>query len=230
MTQKKLQERLFELIGADRWVNGAYPAVEPVNADEVSHLLKGYPGPVIVVGNGTNFSADFDPGDETLVLLTRKLNEAPEVSHSNQVLTVQSGCSVNEINGVLSDEGFIVPALSRFEEGTVGGRLSSVSSRPNPEITDGWIQSLLGLEVVLPSGEILKLGGCCIKDVAGYDLKHLFTGTRGSAGVIVTAIFRCLPINSYSRNIQSPPPHSIGRFDTQWRRLIDPMGRMRPGA
>ena len=226
----KARERLFELLGADRWVEGAFPAVEPASADEVSRLLKGYPGPVVVVGSGTNFSQDFNPGEETLVLLTRRLRSKLDLSVSDQVLSVSCGCPILEVNQLLNQERFTVPAISRFKEGTVGGRFCSLSAKPVIDRDDSWGQNLLGLNVVLPTGEILKLGGKCIKDVAGYDLKCIFAGSRGSAGVVIDLFFRCYPTRFYRNQRTNRSVGNAGRFDTQWKRLLDPIGRMRSGA
>lgn len=221
---------MFELLGADRWVEGAFPAVEPASADEVSRLLKGYPGPVVVVGSGTNFSQDFNPGEETLVLLTRRLRGNFDISVTDQVISVSCGYSVSEVNQILNQDGFTVPALSRFKEGTVGGRFCSVSAKPAIDRDDSWGHNLLGLNVVLPTGEQLKLGGRCIKDVAGYDLKCIFAGSRGSAGVVIDLIFRCYPTQTQRNHRTNRSVEYAGRFDSQWKRLIDPIGRMRSGA
>ena len=189
----KLRERLAELLNADRWVNGAYPIVEPHDKEEISKLLKGYPSPIVVVGSGCNFPNEFNPGPDTIVLLTRKIKSNFEISVKDQLVHVSAGWSVRDVNEKAKDKGYIIPALFRFKEGTVGGRLASYSSQPVKNSNDGWMQSLLGIEVALPSGEIFVCGGRNIKDVAGYDLKYLFTGSRGSMGVIVSANFRLYP-------------------------------------
>jgi FAD/FMN-containing dehydrogenase len=228
---EELRSRVESILGVDRWVwGGKYPAVTPHNSDEVSRLLKGHPGMIMVVGSGSSFPDEFFPGDGVLVLLTSCIKSEFSVSDIDQTLIVSAGWAVEEVNRKLEDAGFIIPTLAGFLSGTVGGRLAAVSSRPVLNNSDGWIQSLLGLEVTLPSGEILELGGQCIKDVAGYDLKHFFTGSHGAIGVITQAIFRCLPKNSFSRDIQSDKEiQSNSEFDPHWRKLFDPFGRMQAG-
>jgi len=233
---EKLRERLFELLGADRWVEGAYPIVEPTCTAEVCRLLQGYPGPVVVVGDGSNFPPDYNPGSETIVLLTRKLRQCIDISNDDQVLTVSAGWLAEDVNRVLAEHNFIVPAVARFSKGSIGGRLASISSCPVIGHDDGWIQSLLGLDVVLPSGEILELGSRCIKDVAGYDMRYLFTGSHGAAGVIVCATFRCRSSSSFQYDqkeikTQNGKQHipTASRYDPSWKRLFDTLGRMHPG-
>jgi hypothetical protein len=89
---------------------------------------------------------------------------------------------------------------------------------------------LLGLDVVLPSGELLSMGGKCIKDVAGYDLKHIFTGSRGTVGVIVAATLRCKPIESIQWEDPEYQLPKTKKFDPNWKRILDPLGRMHAGA
>jgi len=184
----------------------------------------------MVVGSGSSFDAEFDPGPGTLILLTGSLRGRLDISTADQTLTVSAGWPVAEVNGRLDEAGFVVPGLIRFDTGTIGGRLATVSSRPAADVADGWIQSLLGLEVVLPTGESVRLGGSCIKDVAGYDLRHMFAGSRGTAGVIVELIFRCLPVSAYRRTGHAVGYSPAGRRDQRWLRLFDPTERMRTGA
>ena len=227
---RELRLRLRSIIGADRWAPGTFPAVAPLNRDEISSLLKGYSDSIMVVGSGSSFADDFNPGDGTLILLTERVKGEFDISQGDQTIQVSAGWEIAEVNEKLADNSFIVPCLHRFDRGTIGGRLAGISSRPTIDMTEGWIHGLLGVEVVLPSGEIVMLGSHCIKDVAGYDLRHFFTGSRGTAGVIVKAIFRCRPRTKFfeyhepASDYQNP-----GSYDTQWMRVFDPFGRMKHG-
>ncbi len=225
----ELRLRLSSMIGADRWVVGDYPTVAPISYDETSRLLKGYSGSIMVVGSGSSFPDDFNPGKDTLILLTNLMKEEFNISEADQTLTVSSGWRISQVNEQLKEAGFCVPSLARFKEGTVGGRLAGVSSRPTIDGVEGWIQWLLGLAVVLPSGEIIELGGRCIKDVAGYDLKHFFTGSRGVAGVIIRAVFRCRTFGEEGPLEEYDYPAGAAEYDLRWRRVFDPFGRMKPG-
>jgi len=224
-----LQDKLFDLLKADRWVESLHPAVAPESTEEVRQLLQGFPGCVMIVGAGTEFSADFDPGKETLMLMTSRLRNVCDVSTADQTITVSGGRSIAETRLDLADYAFTVPALERFKMGTIGGRLASIPSCPQARQDDGWMHYLLGMDVVLPSGELMSLGGRCIKDVAGYDLKHIFTGSRGSAGVIVTATFRCKSVISAQMDTPEYYLPEKKKFDPHWKRILDPLGRMHSG-
>lgn len=240
--EDQLRKRLMQILGADRWIVSDYPAVAPNGAEEVQKLLKERPAPVVTVGQGSSFPEDFEPNPETIIVITSAFKPTFELSKEDQTLTVDAGHKITTVNNNLRKSGFVVPALQRFSKGSVGGRLASISSRPIPNRHDGWVQSLLGLEVVMPSGEYLKMGGSCIKDVAGFDLKHLFTGSKGNIGIIVKATFRIFPTSSFkhiedentaSDNSQSSDQFNIPAarsFSPGWKRLLDPMGRMDQGA
>ncbi|MFN3822201.1 MAG: FAD-binding oxidoreductase, partial [bacterium] len=81
--------------------------------------------------------------------------------------------------------------------------------------------------VVLPNGQDMMLGTRSIKDVAGYDLRHIFTGSRGSLAVITTAVFRVLPVTLLPsiEPIRNPPIYPIR---SELKRLLDPNGRLQP--
>jgi len=227
---ERLRERLTDLIGSDRWVNSSHPAVAPASEEEVAKLLQGYPGEIMVIGSGTNFTADYNPSSDALILLTARLASHFIHSISDQTVEISAGLPVMDVRRRLAAVGQLVPSLERFQTGTIGGRLAATPSRPDGHL-DGWAQSLLGLTVASPDGEILNFGGSCIKDVAGYDLRHLFTGSRGASGVILRAIFRCWPVEAWgTMHIEPSLPPAPGRSDPVWRKLLDPKGRMRPGV
>lgn len=231
--QERIRERLTELLKADRWIDGKYSAIAPANPQEILTLLRQYPGSILVVGSGLSFPEDFNPGSETLIMLTLRLVDVFDISFPDQVLEVSAGHSVASVNSKLETEGLYVPALKRFNAGTIGGRLGFYSSRPSTKHGYGWVQSLLGIEMALPSGKAAMFGSRCIKDVAGYDLRHVFTGSRGRAGIILKAYFRCRPlteVRDVDLSLMTEDLKPAGRLDPKWKRLFDPLGRMFPGG
>ncbi len=227
---ERLKERLKDLLGIDLWVDANFPAIAPTKETEVAKLLQGYPGEVMVIGQGTSFPQEFSPPTDALILLTTRLVEHFEYSAEDQVVEISAGWGLAESRQRLATVGMVVPAWERFENGTIGGRLAGISSRHSGG-RDGWTQSLLGITVAMPDGEQLGFGGRCIKDVAGYDLRHLFTGSRGNLGVILKAIFRCQPQSEWkSYGYPITLPKAAGRISPVLRKLLDPKGRMRSGV
>jgi FAD/FMN-containing dehydrogenase len=226
---ERLRERLAGLLEVDRWIEADYPAVAPVREEEVAKLMVGYPGEIMVIGGGSSFQENYLIPADVLVLLTGHLTSTFKYIPEDQVIDISSGWPVAEVRRRLAAKGIMVSALERFAKGSIGGRLAAISSRYS-DVTTGWTQSLLGLRVVLPDGEMVNLGGHCIKDVAGYDLKQLFPGSRGSFGVITQATFRCRPWREIALGESSDLPKASGRIAPALRKIIDPKGRMRPGA
>ncbi len=195
----------------------------PVDETELSTLIRECSGQVAIIGSGSDEIDSHYSSDITVISTVRLTNDIV-VSIPNQTVTVSAGTPIRQLKARLKHDNLFVTSLTRFDNGTVGGRLASVSSHPQPNETDGWIQSLLGLTVVLPTGDIVNTGSESIKDVAGYDLRHLFTGCRGATGVIVCAIFRCYPIKKDS--INQAKPINARLVDPTIRRLFDPSHRM----
>jgi len=233
----RLRGQIADIMGVDRWVEADYPTVAPVSVDEVILLFKGYPGIITIVGVGTNFPANYSPTADVLTLLTGRLVGHFEHSALGCTIEVSAGWQIKDVRARLAQVGQCVPSLDRFERGTIGGRLAAISSYVEIGRFDGWNNYLLGLEIITSDGEFLKIGGRSIKDVAGYNLKSLFTGSRGAIGMIASAIFRTKPLDNKlpvvereSQNAWSPSPaKQSAKYDPALKRLFDPRGRMRPG-
>ncbi|MFC2150015.1 FAD-binding oxidoreductase [Calditrichota bacterium] len=224
-----LRGRLKDILGIDRWVDAAYPAVAVESTEEVVKLMSGFPGQVMIVGQGTNFAHEFTPTSDCVVLFTQSLDKLLEFSVSDQTVAVSSGVPVSAVNETLAEQDYNVPALWQLDKGSVGGRLATIGSRQSEANETGWTQSLLGVTIINSAGDVIKLGGKCIKDVAGYNLMHMYTGSRGSYGVIVEAIFRCRPgVPERMEDVAKIVATNL--HDRKWKRVFDPAGRMLPGA
>lgn len=226
------RQRLAELLGADRWVSGPFPTVAPVSTAEVSQLLAGTTGRLLVVGSGSNFPPDYTPPPGATVLLTSRLRETLEWSIADQTVTVSAGWLEAELNERLRTVDGAVPVLLRQAAGTVGGALASTRALGFRSGAMGWSGALLAATLVLPDGKVLRLGSSCLKDVAGYDLKQLLPGCRGCFGVITELTLRLRPLASLHPNLQVSEIPLRGRPEVSpaWAKIFDPQGRMAPGA
>ena len=224
-TDAELHTRIAELIGEDIRFIAEFRVVAPKTIEHCQAIFKHTTTKILPFGQGT--TCKFPITEPNAIGLSTILFNKAELFPSHQTISVGAGCAVNEVNDLLTQNGFSVPALTRFQGGSIGGRLAMVSSSPSLTNGNGWIQSLLGLTVLLPSGEIIQAGGHCIKDVAGYDVRHLFTGSRGAFGLIVNAVFRMVPLSpipdlsSFDINVNNFAPIS-----ERWQKLFDPTHRM----
>jgi FAD/FMN-containing dehydrogenase len=135
-----------------------------------------------------------DGGDEIVLSLAR-LNKVRNVDPLNYTITVEAGCVLADIQRVAEEAGRLFP-LSLAAEGTcqIGGNLST-NAGGTAVLRYGNARDLvLGLEVVLPSGEIWNGLKRLRKDNTGYDLKQLFMGSEGTLGIITAAVCKLYPL------------------------------------
>jgi glycolate oxidase len=153
--------------------------------------------PVVTRGAGTGLSGGSAAIDGAITLSTDRLRRI-EVDPAAMVATVEPGLLNAEVKAAAREHGlWYPPDPSSFEICSIGGNLATNAGGlccVKYGVTTDYV---LGLDVVLADGRLLRLGGRTIKDVAGYDLKRLFVGSEGTLGVIVGATLRLRPL---------PPP------------------------
>jgi glycolate oxidase FAD binding subunit len=141
------------------------------------------------------------PTSLDLIVSTARMNEIIEHVPGDQVVRVQAGIKLGELQDHLSGSNQML-AIDPLERGaTIGGIVAANSSGPR-RYRYGTIRDLIiGITVVLHDGTVAKAGSKVVKNVAGYDLSKLFTGSLGTLGIIATANFRLHPIPEAARTI-----------------------------
>ncbi|HET7441126.1 MAG TPA: FAD-binding oxidoreductase [Terriglobales bacterium] len=181
-------------------IDGVVPStfVEPANAEEMSRVLKIATAAGLHVsprGNGSKMEWGNPPRSADLIVSTRRLNRVVEHAWADMTATVEAGCTVAQFQQTLAQHGQRV-ALDPLwpEQATIGGILATNDSGPL-RIRFGSLRDLIiGITLALPDGTLAKSGGKVVKNVAGYDLPKLATGSLGTLGIITQAIFRLHPI------------------------------------
>ena len=150
--------------------------------------------PVVTRGSGTGLSGGSLPVPGCIVLCTVHMNRILEVDRSNLTLLAEPGATTLQIAEAAAAAGlFYPPDPGSMKISTIGGNVAENSGGLRGlkyGITRNYV---MGLEVVLPDGEILFTGNKCVKDVAGYSLKDLFIGSEGTLGVITRVLLRLIP-------------------------------------
>jgi glycolate oxidase len=150
--------------------------------------------PVVTRGSGTGLSGGSVPSADCLVLCTAKMGKILELDRANLTLLVEPGVVTQEIATAVGAAGlFYPPDPGSMKISTIGGNVAENSGGLRGlkyGITRNYV---MGLEVVLASGEILWTGNKCVKDVAGYSLKDLFIGSEGTLGVITKVLLKLIP-------------------------------------
>jgi len=194
--------------GPEDSVDGVLPSfvVEPGSTEEISEVLKFANERDLAVaprGGGTSMSLGNPPRELGLILSTTRMNTVVEHVPGDQVVRVQSGIRFADLQERLagSDQMLGVDPPEAQEGATVGGLVASNSSGPK-RYRYGTIRDLIiGITVVLADGTVAKAGGKVVKNVAGYDLSKLFTGSLGTLGVIAECNFRLHPRPETQRTV-----------------------------
>ena len=130
------------------------------------------------------------------------LNQVVEHGEEDLVITVQAGMKIKDLNNFLASKGQFLPIDPFFEEeATVGGVVATANNLSWRQRYGGVRDLILGLSFVRADGEVVKAGGKVVKNVAGYDLMKLFTGSYGSLGIITQVTFRLYPLVAHSSSI-----------------------------
>jgi glycolate oxidase len=184
--------------GTTTWAHMPDVVVLPATAEQVSQILKLADDnkiPVTPRGAGTNVSGGSIPIKGGIVLCTTKMNKILDINKTNLTATVEPGVVLQDLNNALAKQGlFYPPDPQSFLGCTMGGTVAENAGGPYCVKYGVTKQYVLGLEVVLANGYIMKLGGVTVKNRTGYELIMLFTGSEGTLGVITKMTMRLLPM------------------------------------
>ena len=189
-------------------VDGARPRLvaEPPTSKALAATLGWASGErlsVLVRGGGTKleWGAVAQPID--LLLSTAALDAVTEHRHGDLTATIQAGASLSAINATLAKHGQWLPLDPPWpERATIGGVIATNDSGPRRHRHGAPRDLIIGVTVARSDGQLAKAGGIVVKNVAGYDLSRLLTGSFGCLGVIVGATFKLAPIAAASRTVR----------------------------
>src|SRR6059036_2371118 len=142
------------------------------------------------------------PRHTDVIVETRKLNRVIEHDHANLTATVQSGITLSDLQASLGPQKQFVPIEAPFpDRATVGGAIASNLNGPRRSYYGSVRDLVIGMRVVLASGEQIKAGGKVVKNVAGYDMCKLFVGSLGTLGMITEVTLRLTPLPKSSATL-----------------------------
>ncbi|MGH3812739.1 MAG: FAD-binding oxidoreductase, partial [Pseudonocardiaceae bacterium] len=176
----------------------------PHNTEQVSAVLRAAAGQglrVVARGTGTRLLWGTPPTDLDLIVDTSRMAAVLAHVAGDLVVTTQAGLQMADLQNVLAPHR---QRLALDGAGTVGGTIATAASGPLRYRYGSVRDLLIGITVVLADGTITRSGGTVVKNVAGYDLGKLYTGSLGTLGVITEAVFRLHPLPGASRWITVP--------------------------
>jgi glycolate oxidase FAD binding subunit len=171
--------------------------VEPVSAEDVAAVLASASKQrtaVVIRGGGTKIGWGRTPSSVDVVLSTTRLKAVVAHDHADLTATVQAGARLDEVNHVLARHGQWLPIESAFDESTIGGAIATNDSGPLRHRYGTPRDLLIGVRLALTDGRLIKAGGNVVKNVAGYDIGRLMSGSHGSLAAIVSATFKLSPL------------------------------------
>jgi len=193
--------------GTATWAHMPEVVVLPTTTEQVSQILKlanENKIPVTPRGGGTGTSGGSVPIKGGIILCTTKMNKILEINKANLTAIAEPGVVLQNFNLALAKEGlFYPPDPQSFFGCTMGGNVAENAGGPYCVKYGVTKQYLLGLEVVLANGTIMKLGGVTVKNRTGYELIMLFTGSEGTLGVITKITVRLLPLPQASKTMMA---------------------------
>jgi glycolate oxidase len=151
--------------------------------------------PVTPRGAGSGLSGGAVPVYGGILLSVERLNKLIELDPANLMITVEAGMVTNQINALVEPYGlFYAGYPMSLETCFIGGNVAENAGGGKAIKYGVTTRYVHGLQVVLPTGEIVQLGGKRIKDVTGYDLLHLMVGSEGTLGIVTQVTLKLLPL------------------------------------
>lgn len=150
--------------------------------------------PVVTRGSGTGLSGGSLPSAGCIVLCTVKMDKILELDRQNLTIMAEPGATTLQVADAAAAAGlFYPPDPGSMKISTIGGNVAENSGGLRGLKYGVTRNYVMGLEVVLPTGEIMWTGNKCVKDVAGYSTKDLFIGSEGTLGIITKVLLRLIP-------------------------------------
>ena len=157
---------------------------------------------VRVSGGGTKQDWGAPGGTVDLLLSTAALSGVVEHRHGDLTATVEAGTTLAAVNATLAARGQRLPWDPPWpRQATVGGIVATNDSGPRRHGHGAPRDSIIGVTLARVDGRVAKAGGIVVKNVAGYDLSRLLTGSFGCLGVVLTATFKLAPAPPASRTV-----------------------------
>ena len=173
-------------------------AVFPQTTSQISEIFRlanKHLFPIIPRGMGTGFSGGSIPVRGGVVLVMTRFNRVIEIDTENMIAIVEPGVVTGDFQKQVEKIGlFYPPDPASALYCTLGGNVAECAGGPRAVKYGVTKDYVLGLEVVLPNGEVIKTGVKTAKGVVGYDLTKLFVGSEGTLGIITQIILKLIPL------------------------------------
>ena len=177
--------------------HAADAVVLPANTAEVAAIVKlcyAHGVPFVPRGAGTGYTGGAVPLHGGVVISMERLNRIIEIDEDNLLAVVEPNVITGDLQAAVEKVGlFYPPDPASLKQSAMGGNVAECAGGPRAFKYGTTKQYVLGLEAVLPTGEVIETGGKVVKNVVGYDLTHLLVGSEGTLAIITKIILRLVP-------------------------------------
>jgi len=204
--EENFTDALEELVpySYDASVNVQRPnsVVWPESTEQVSQIVafaNEQKIPVVPRGSGTSLSGGVIAINGGIIIDLSRMNRILEISIEDRYALVQAGVVCDDLNGKLAKYGFTFPPdPASSSVATIGGNVGTNAGGIKGAKYGTTRDYVMGLQVVLPTGEVMNTGSRTMKCVSGYDLAKLFVGSEGTLGVVTEVTLKVNPIPRYA--------------------------------
>ncbi|MBV8719516.1 MAG: FAD-binding protein [Chloroflexi bacterium] len=173
-------------------------AVSPASTDEVAQIVKlakERKTPIIARGASSGLAGGTIPESGGIILNLARMNQIVEIDTDNVCVTAQAGVVTLQLQQAVEKAGlFYPPDPASSRQSTIGGNVATNAGGPRCLKYGVTRDYVIGLTVVLASGDILKLGGKVTKNATGYQLMQLFVGSEGTLGIVTEVTLKLAPL------------------------------------
>ena len=162
--------------------------------------------PMTARGSGTGLSGACTPTLESLVISFERMNAILEIDTENHVAVVQPGVTLAQLDEALVPHGLGYPVYPGEYSASLGGNVATNAGGMRAVKYGVTRNQVLGIEAVLPTGEVIRTGGKFVKATAGYDLTQIVIGSEGTLALVTEATLRIYPRTPFTATVLAPFP------------------------
>jgi glycolate oxidase len=181
--------------------------VSPASTDEVAAVVRladEHRIPVTARGTGTGMSGGCIPRPDGIVVSFERMNRILEIDTDNFVAVVESGVQLDQLDDELAPLGLVYPVYPGEYSASLGGNVGTNAGGMRAVKYGVTRHHILGLEAVLPSGEVIHCGGKVVKVSTGYDLTQLIIGSEGTLALVTKAYLKLHPRVPHQATVLAP--------------------------
>jgi len=181
--------------------------VRPATTEEVSAILRvawTERIPVVARGSGTGLSGAAVASEDAVVVSFERMDAVSEIDTENHVAVVQPGCTLQRLDEATAAVGLVYPVFPGESSASLGGNVATNAGGMRAVKYGVTRHQVLGLELVLAGGEVIRTGGKFVKSSSGYDLTQLIVGSEGTLALVTEATLRLYPRPGHAATVLAP--------------------------